>query len=233
MFHFDSTSIIIIVVIGFLFVYFVRNVWHPGMVYEKSKMNQKYYLVRNRDDKEDAANVLAFLDKSLRVLVTRLQMNYRNNQDVQRLAKRFEHTVVQESSSTSSSTSYSLNKGSLLVFCIREKSIEQKIIPLNTLMFVALHELAHLMTVSFGHTDEFWNNMRYLVAHAIHWNMYRYEDYSKNPKKFCGTIIRESPVQPGDQEKYIEFDEDQPETKLAPIPKPVTVKGRLYTLDDE
>ena len=33
-------------------------------------------------------------------------------------------------------------------------------------------------------------------------------------------------------EKYVEFDKETPENNLAPMPKPVTVKGRVYTLDD-
>lgn len=36
----------------------------------------------------------------------------------------------------------------------------------NAIFFIAIHELAHIATVSFGHTSEFWNNMSLLLAGA-------------------------------------------------------------------
>ena len=38
---------------------------------------------------------------------------------------------------------------------------ENKLIDENTLMFVALHELAHIATESIGHTKEFWANFKF------------------------------------------------------------------------
>ena len=34
-------------------------------------------------------------------------------------------------------------------------------------MFVALHELAHVMSSSIGHTEEFWDNFRYLLKKLL------------------------------------------------------------------
>jgi len=36
----------------------------------------------------------------------------------------------------------------------------------NAIFFIAIHELAHIATVSFGHTDEFWSNMGLLISGA-------------------------------------------------------------------
>ena len=33
--------------------------------------------------------------------------------------------------------------------------------------FVALHELSHVMTVSVGHTQEFWENFKFLLKEAV------------------------------------------------------------------
>ena len=57
------------------------------------------------------------------------------------------------------------------------KNVENEpLIKLNTLVFVAIHELGHVMSVSVGHTDEFWNNMRYLLKHAIEQGIYIEQD---------------------------------------------------------
>ena len=62
-------------------------------------------------------------------------------------------------------------------------------------MFVSTHEIAHIMTKSIGHTEEFWNNFKYLLKIAtIKLNLYDKVDYSKNPKKYCGMTINSSPL---------------------------------------
>ena len=86
------------------------------------------------------------------------------------LINRFNPDNKSESTPSDKYTSYSVNKGEKIIFCIRDKSPgpEQfKIINVNTLMFVAIHELAHVMTKSIGHEPDFWNNMRYLLSVAI------------------------------------------------------------------
>ena len=62
----------------------------------------------------------------------------------------------------------------------------------NTLFFVLLHEIAHIMTISVGHEPEFWNNFKFLLAHAISFK-YEYDNY-EDPKKYCGSFIDNSPI---------------------------------------
>ena len=74
--------------------------------------------------------------------------------------------AVSESSPGNAYTSYSINKGEKIVFCLRQKSGPNKdeLVDLNTMMFVAIHEMGHLMSESVGHTQEFWKNMKYLIV---------------------------------------------------------------------
>lgn len=90
------------------------------------------------------------------------------------------------------STSYSINKGEQLVFCIRDK-LNNSIHDINTLMFVAIHELAHIVTNELQHTKKFWNNMKKLLHRAEDIGVYRYVDYSTNPVEYCGMMIDSSP----------------------------------------
>lgn len=143
--------------------------------------------------------------------------------EIQMLLDRFNPDNISESTPDNKYTSYSVNKGEKVIFCIREKNGKDKnrIIDVNTLMFVAIHELAHIMTTSIGHGDDFWNNMRYLLSVAIgtpakkKYNkgcdfykkinhdlegkikkeqmIYYYVDYSQHHSKYCGTEITTTP----------------------------------------
>lgn len=101
---------------------------------------------------------------------------------------------IQESDPDSSTTSYSLNKGQTLVFCIRHKDNEGTFVDDNTLAFVGIHELAHLMTMEVGHTPLFWYNMEDLLEVAVKHNLYRPENYEASPKQYCGIEITSSPL---------------------------------------
>ena len=61
-------------------------------------------------------------------------------------------------------------------------------------MFVAIHELAHIMTDETGHTPKFWNNMKYLLLEASSIGIYSPVDYSNNPVMYCGMKIDSSPL---------------------------------------
>jgi hypothetical protein len=130
---------------------------------------------------------------------------------IQLLQKRFNPNHLQESEERSLHTSYSINKGQNIIFCLRSKDASQTLIDKNILIFVALHELAHVMTVSVGHTSEFWENFRFLLAHAITMHMYQPVDFKENPVPYCGTYITDTPLQLKDIPKYIEFNDAQKE----------------------
>lgn len=91
-------------------------------------------------------------------------------------------------------TSYSLNKGEKIVICIKEKDKEETFIDMNTTVFVVIHEIAHIMTKSVGHNKDFWDNMKFLLENAIKLGIYTKEDYKNNPKKYCGIMITDSPL---------------------------------------
>ena len=64
---------------------------------------------------------------------------------------------------------------------------------MNTLMFVLVHELAHLMTDDIGHTNKFWNNMAYLLKKSNEINLYNPINYKISPVIYCGVKIDETP----------------------------------------
>lgn len=175
-----------------IFIYYESKYYE--LTYVKSDIDNRKYLVRNREDSVEAANTLATIRKRLIKLRDYLKDNYSNKENVKRLIKNFNPDKISESISTSRSTSYSVNKGEKIIFCIRSKSKSQKLVKINTMMFVAIHEMAHIMTKSFGHTEEFWNNMRYLLKMGIKIKVYKKQDYKKKPVPYCGIKITDSPL---------------------------------------
>ena len=165
------------------------------ITYCKSDIDNNEYLVRNREDKAIAANLLAKIRIKLEKICKLMKDKYPNDASVIRLNKRFNSNNISESGKGSQYTSYSVNKGEKIVFCIRQKDDNETLVDENTVTFVAIHELAHIMTKSVGHTQEFWDNFKRLLKEAINENLYTKEDYTNNPKDYCGIKVTDSPLE--------------------------------------
>jgi predicted metal-dependent hydrolase len=86
------------------------------------------------------------------------------------------------------------NKGDKIAFCLNKRNENNnKLIDINTLTFVALHELSHIMTESIGHKQDFWQNFKFLLTNAKEAGIYEPVDYKKNPKQYCGMTINDNP----------------------------------------
>lgn len=77
-------------------------------------------------------------------------------------------------------SSYTENKNSITL-CL---SHDGEYYNMNTLMYVSIHELAHIVTKGYGHTEEFHKNFSDLLQKATAAGVY---DPSKPlPVKYCG-----------------------------------------------
>jgi hypothetical protein len=64
-----------------------------------------------------------------------------------------------------------------------------------TAMFVALHELAHVVTEQNGHTPMFWANFAFLLDLAVKAGVYVPQRFSKEkPGNYCGQSITYQPL---------------------------------------
>jgi predicted metal-dependent hydrolase len=162
--------------------------------YVKSTIDNNEYLVRNMQDKEAAANMLAKIRMKLQKICEVMKNKYPNDESVSRMIERFNPDNMTEAGKNNQYTSYSVNKGEKIVFCIRQKNESESLVDENTMTFVSIHELAHIMTKSVGHTPEFWDNFKRLLKVAIEENLYTKEDYVHNPKEYCGIKVSDSPL---------------------------------------
>ena len=105
-----------------------------------------------------------------------------------------------ESTPDAEYTSYSVNKGEQIYFCLRAKSEDEtkneRLAKHNIMMFVALHEMSHLMTKSVGHEQEFWDNFKILLKIGIKIGIYQHVDFNRQPVDYCGTKITDTPHKP-------------------------------------
>jgi hypothetical protein len=193
--------------IGIVMWYVFYKMFSSNLVYTKSSYDGRSYLVRNLPDKDKAADLIAKTREKLTSLCSRMSDRYPNNKRVKIMVRRFNPNNLSESEQDSAHTSYSLNKGERIILCIRSKDASNALIDENTVAFVALHELAHVMTLSIGHTKEFWDNFRFILANAIFFKLYTPQNFEEDPQPYCGTHITNSPLQLQDVPKYVRFED--------------------------
>lgn len=88
-------------------------------------------------------------------------------------------------------TSFTEGKGRKVVFCLRDKT--GQIHEINTLMFVVLHEMTHIMNDRWGHEEYFWRLFRLVLIDAEEAQIYKPINYSIEPKNYCGMKITQNP----------------------------------------
>jgi hypothetical protein len=158
-----------------------------------SNVDGNTYCVRERAKLQLAADLLAKVTQKLKQLVTYMEQKYPERPNVERLVKNFNPKKVKEILPTSTYTAYSENKGEKLAFCVTTTKKGNKLIDENTLTFVAIHEVAHTMTKSIGHKEEFWRNFKFLLTNAVAMGIYTPIDYKDKPQKYCGMTINDNP----------------------------------------
>ena len=183
---------IILFVIGFIIkIYFESDMFHLKCIVSDEDGNT--YCVRETPKLELVADLLARTTEKLKQLVAYLKDEFPNRENVKRLAEKFNPKKISETLPTSKYTAYSENKGEKLAFCTTTTKEGSKLIDENTLTFVAIHELGHVMTESVGHTKEFWQNFKFLLKNAVKIGIYQPVDYKNKPKKYCGMKITDNP----------------------------------------
>ena len=159
-----------------------------------SSVDGNKYCVRDRKRIAEAADLLANVTGKCKSLVAYMKEHHKDRDDVKRLVSGFNPDKIMETLPTSSYTAYSENKGEKVAFCLnQQKNDNNNLIDENTLTFVAIHELSHIMTASIGHKSEFWANFKFLLDNAKEAGLHEPIDYKKKPQEYCGMKIHDNP----------------------------------------
>lgn len=188
-------------IIVFVFIVFII-IWLATMYFNSDEYNLKCviaskdgnrYCVRDRKNVQSAANLLSSVTENCNKMVAYMKKTHPDDPRVKRLVEGFNPRAISETLPTSELTAYSENKGQKIAFCLNKSKNGSKLIDLNTLTFVALHELSHIMTSSIGHKQDFWENFKFLLENAKKSGIYNPEDYKKKPQDYCGEKIDDNP----------------------------------------
>lgn len=163
----------------------------------RSKVDGQIYKVRDMPDKQQAADLLATIRMKMKQFYNYLIATYPSKPQVIQLKQNFkpEPSRIFEATPDAEHTSYSVNKGESVHFCLRQrKGQDESLVNENIMMFVALHEMAHMITKSIGHEPEFWNNFAWLLKEAEAKGYYKQTNFSAHPVSYCGVKITDAPT---------------------------------------
>jgi hypothetical protein len=143
--------------------------------------NEKYLIKKEENIKTqiDKADKLARVNNKIQILIRSLSTS-----DERRKMLEEAPLKIQERKDTKE-IGYTINKGEKIGLCLDDDE--------NTLFFVVLHELSHVITKEYGHTDKFWKNFEFMIKQAVKLGVYDYKDYNKNPINYCNYKISYTP----------------------------------------
>lgn len=188
--------IIIILIMVMMTMIYYRTI-NREIIYVKSQIDGNKYLVRDLKDKQSASNMLSKIRQNIFKLTDHMNVHkdgkYKDYKEyIEALYYKIPGTLINESTPYSTYTSYSVNKGEQLVFCLRSKRTKNKIHQLNLLMYVVLHEISHIACPETGHTDLFKDIFAFFSKVAIDINLYEKIPFNVTPREYCGLVISES-----------------------------------------
>lgn len=177
-----------------LYITYINLYSDDNLIYEKATFDDDHYWVRNLKDKSKAANTLAHIKENMLKLINHLKNNMNdfpeNMSYIKDLIKRTQTIYIMETPADEKFTSYTVNKGEKIVFCLRSKILDQ-IHDINTIMYVVIHEMAHVACPEYGHTKLFKEIFKFFLVESAKINIYTIRNYSINPQQYCGMTISE------------------------------------------
>jgi predicted metal-dependent hydrolase len=182
----------LIIIFVYIFIYFNKN----DLIYVESNTGVSY-LVQKSDNKQEKANLLDKLMKNLFLLKNHLINNIDKYPEIaeyiKQLQKNFNEnrTVIYETDPKTKLTSYSVNKGEELSFCLTSKKTN-KLHDINLLMYVAIHELSHIACPEIGHGELFKKIFKKFVEISVKLDIYDRVDYNQYPVEYCGMNLNSS-----------------------------------------
>lgn len=171
--------------------------------YIQSDIDNKIYMIRRGHNKSDAflkesANTLAQINLRIEKLINELENRFGNDLTkiyfIKKLKSNYNPYMISEAAIDNRYTSYTVDKEDINM-CLRTRDKYEKVYDINTLMYVVLHELAHLCNYSAdgiaieGHGKEFKRIFTILVQTSMDIGIYTYKNYHDTPEEYCGISI--------------------------------------------
>lgn len=200
--------IVIYVLFFLLFVYFFwKTILNNEISYVKSDIDNKFYIIRNGNKSQkylkDSANTLAIINERIIKLITHLENKYDiykpENHFILKLKQNYNAGLLSEAAYDNRFTTFTIDKQDIHI-CLRTRNEHEELYDIDILMYVVLHELAHLCNYDkdgnpiTGHGKEFKYIFRIFVVESINIGIYKYINFIKTPKEYCGIVINSTIV---------------------------------------
>ena len=174
----------------------LSNSQYP-LVPVKSSIDGETYTVRDMADKQKAADTMAKVRLKMNKLKLHLESTVPDKPQVAQLTRNFEANPnrFKEATPDAEHTSYSVNKGEEVHFCLRQREGgDESLVHEEIITFVAIHEMGHMITKTIGHGPDFWNNFAWLLQEAEKIGVYSHKDFRAHPVSYCGMKITDQPT---------------------------------------
>lgn len=195
--------LIVFFIIILLLYYFYNTLFNNGkkqtfVVRGKDGID---YKVKKYKDAKKAANLLTEVNNKTMNFMTLLKnLNLENTDfynEKERLLKNYNPDELHENipNLINPITSYTYDKGKYIKLCLRDKKTK-KLHDINTIMFVKLHELAHIATErgKEEHGEDFWSNFKtILYISQLDPSIIKLINYKLYPINYCGMKISDNP----------------------------------------
>ena len=167
-------------------------------VVESSDTGMKLMVYNDKNKKASAELLSEIITKMFKLrnnLITNKEKYPEYKEYIELLEENFsnERTKIYENDPNSDLTSFSVNKGEEVAFCLKSKRTG-KMHEINLLLYVAIHEMAHMACPEIGHGDLLKKVFKFLTLEAIKIGIYNKDDYAENPVEYCGMILSSSIV---------------------------------------
>jgi hypothetical protein len=151
-------------------------------------------LVRKSHSPETKARVNAKLEEVEQRLHTFLDRAPKDCPKFRRIRKRWNgklyETAVEDH--PEEALAYSVDKGRAIHICVIDSN--GRLANTNAMLFVAIHELAHVAETTYGHGPSFFETMKYLLEVADKVGVYHYQDHNSSFVSVCGRRLGHNPI---------------------------------------
>ena len=179
-----------------IIIYIFLYINHKNAVYIRAASGKRYLIYRD-NIKTEKVELLDNIVNNMFILKNHLVNNISSFPDyhsyILQLNQYFNEnrTTIYETDPKSNHTSYSVNKGEELSFCLKSKNTGS-VHNINLLMYVALHEMAHIACPEIDHTELFKRIFKLFVSEAIKIGIYNKINFANNPTEYCGMTLKSS-----------------------------------------
>jgi hypothetical protein len=139
------------------------------------------------NDNQAAADMLSEVNHRIDKFKQQMINKFGNDHPISFAVQEYDPNVLGEHlpNIVDNDVAYTVNKGDAVRLCLRDTKNKYVIQDINTLMFVALHELTHISIPAIDHPPEFWKTFKFILTEASSINIYTPINYKVYPITYC------------------------------------------------